>query len=75
MDLIIEGQVKLRNLYRKQQELFQKQERQKKQLQEALQSVNPSSTVQTYTIQTDETGEFQSFIQSKHFLQQVRNLL
>lgn len=68
MDLIVQGQSKLRDLYRKQQELLQKQERQKKQLQEALKSVNPSSTVQTYTIQTDETGELQSFIQSKYLI-------
>lgn len=67
MDLIIQGQLKLRELYRNQQDLIQKQEKQKKQLQNALQSVNPNSTVQTYTIQTDETGEFQSFIQSKFF--------
>lgn len=65
MDLIIQGQLKLREMYRKQQELLQKQERQKRQLQQALQTVNPNSTVQTYTIQTNESGEIQSFIQSK----------
>lgn len=65
MDLIVQGQMKLRQLYRKQQELFQKQEKQKRELQEALNSVNPSSTVQTYTIRTDKTGALHSFIQSK----------
>lgn len=73
MDLIVQGQSKLRELYRKQQELLQKQEKQKKQLQEALQSVNSSSTVQTYTIQPDESGEFQSFIQSEFVLRILRS--
>lgn len=68
MDLIVQGQSKLRDLYRKQNELIQTQEKRKRQLQEALQSVNPNSTVQTYTIQTDDDGGFQSFIQSKFLL-------
>lgn len=65
MELIVEGHSKLRELYRRQQELVQKQERQKRQLQEALQTVNSNSTVQTYTIQADVSGGLQSFIQSK----------
>lgn len=74
MDLIVQGQMKLRDMYRKQQEIFQKQERQKRQLQEALQSVNPNTTVQSYTIQTDESGEIQSFIQSKILWEILSNL-
>lgn len=71
MDLIVQGQMKLREMYRNQQELLQRQEKQKMQLQQALQSVNPNTTVQSYTIQTDESGEIQSFIQSKVFSEPV----
>nr|XP_023022034.1 zinc finger protein 271-like [Leptinotarsa decemlineata] len=57
MDLIISGQSKLRSLYQCQQEKLLKEARQKQQLEEALHSVNPNSTVETYTIHTDETGD------------------
>lgn len=63
MDLIVEGQCQLRNLYKIQQDKLYRQERQRVQLQEALQAVNPNSTVDTYTIQSDETGD-KFFIQS-----------
>lgn len=65
MDLIVQGQSKLRDLYRQQQENVLREEKQRQQLEKALQSVNPKSTIQTYTIQTDESGVLQSFIQSK----------
>ncbi|KAJ8960897.1 hypothetical protein NQ318_020196 [Aromia moschata] len=55
MDLIVEGQTKLRDLYRLQQETLQREEKQRQKLQEALHTVNPNSTVETYTIQSDET--------------------
>ncbi|XP_063903188.1 zinc finger protein 271-like isoform X2 [Zophobas morio] len=57
MDLIVQGQVKLRQLYKLQQDKLYRQEKQRQQLEEALKSVNPSSSVDTYTIQSDETGE------------------
>ncbi|XP_044267223.1 zinc finger protein 271-like isoform X2 [Tribolium madens] len=57
MDLIVQGQIKLRQLYKLQQDKLYRQEKQRLQLEEALKSVNPSSSVDTYTIQSDETGE------------------
>lgn len=57
MDLIVEGQVKLRQLYKLQQDKLYRQEKQRIQLEEALKNVNPNSSVDTYTIQSDETGE------------------
>ena len=66
MDLIVQGQVKLRQLYKLQQDKLYRQEKQRQQLEEALKSVNPSSSVDTYTIQSDETGE-KFLIQSIEF--------
>ncbi|RZC14267.1 zinc finger protein 271-like, partial [Asbolus verrucosus] len=57
MDLIVQGQVKLRQLYKSQQDKLYRQEKQRLQLEEALKNVNPNSSVDTYTIQSDETGE------------------
>lgn len=57
MDLIIQGQIKLRQLYKLQQDKLYRQEKQRLQLEEALKNVNPNSSVDTYTIQSDETGE------------------
>ncbi|KAG5891834.1 hypothetical protein JTB14_035856 [Gonioctena quinquepunctata] len=57
MDLIVDGQSKLRNMYQSQQEKLQKEAKQKQQLENALHSVNPNSTVETYTIHTDEIGD------------------
>lgn len=57
MDLIIDGQHKLREFFRTQQETLRRQEKQKQQLESALKNVNPNSSVETYTIQTDEDGE------------------
>ncbi|KAJ8983777.1 hypothetical protein NQ317_000337 [Molorchus minor] len=57
MDLIVEGQTKLRDLYRLQQETLHREEKQRQKLEEALHTVNPNSTVETYTIHSDETGE------------------
>ncbi|KAJ8968593.1 hypothetical protein NQ314_002259 [Rhamnusium bicolor] len=57
MDLIIEGQIKLRDIYRTQQEILQREEKQRQKLEEALHTVNPNSSVETYTIHSDETGE------------------
>ncbi|XP_017769673.1 PREDICTED: zinc finger protein 271-like [Nicrophorus vespilloides] len=56
-DLIIDGQRKLRDLLQLQQETLKRQEKQKVQLEHALKIVNPSSSVQTYSLQSDETGE------------------
>lgn len=53
----MEGQSKLRELFRIQQETLKRQEKQRQQLEEALKNVNPTSSVETYTIQSDETGE------------------
>lgn len=63
-DLIIIGQTKLRELLGKQQETLKRQEKQRQQLEDVLKNVNPSSSVETYTIQSDETGE-KFIIQSK----------
>ncbi|KAF5298443.1 hypothetical protein FQR65_LT01222 [Abscondita terminalis] len=57
LDLIIEGQNKLRDLFRSQQDTLRRQEKQRLQLESALKNVNPSSSVETYTIQSDESGE------------------
>lgn len=57
LDLIVEGQIKLRDLFRLQQETLRRQEKQKQQLESALKNVNPSSSVGTYEIQRDDTGE------------------
>ncbi|KAK5646668.1 hypothetical protein RI129_005132 [Pyrocoelia pectoralis] len=57
LDLIVEGQIKLRDLFRLQQDTLRRQEKQRQQLESALKNVNPSSSVETYTIQADETGE------------------
>lgn len=57
LDLILEGQKKLRELVKNQQDTFKRQEKQRQQLEEALRNVNPNSSVQTYAIHTDETGE------------------
>ncbi|KAF5295437.1 hypothetical protein FQA39_LY13098 [Lamprigera yunnana] len=57
LDLIIEGQNKLRDLFRIQQDTLRRQEKQKLQLESALKNVNSSSTVETYTIEADESGE------------------
>ncbi|CAH1183730.1 unnamed protein product [Phaedon cochleariae] len=57
MDLIIEGQVKLRNMFRNQQERHIKETRQKQQLEAALHNVNPNSSVESFTIQSDEDGD------------------
>lgn len=64
MDLIVVGQAKLNDLYRTQQEIFHREEKQRQKLEEVLQTVNPNSTVETYTIHSDETGE-KFLIQSK----------
>lgn len=64
LDLVIEGQGKLRKFIKEQQETLKRQEKQKQQLEEALKNVNPNSSVQTYAIHTDETGE-KFLIQSK----------
>lgn len=56
-DLIIEGQTKLRELIIKQQETLKRQEKQRQQLEDVLKNVNPTSSVETYAIQSDETGE------------------
>lgn len=64
MDLIVKGQSQLREMYQKQETLIL-QEKHRQQLQEALQSVNPKSSVQSYTIQSNEAGFIQSFIESK----------
>ncbi|KAJ8921027.1 hypothetical protein NQ315_015823 [Exocentrus adspersus] len=57
MDLIVNGQAKLRELYRNQQEVLHREEKQRRKLEEVLHTVNPNSSVETYTIQSDETGE------------------
>lgn len=57
LDLIIEGQDKLRELLKVQHETLKRQEKQRQQLEEALKNVNPNSSVKTYAIHTDETGE------------------
>lgn len=57
MDLIIEGQAKLRTLLKSQQDRFDREEKERQKLEEALQNHNPNATVETYTIQTDESGE------------------
>lgn len=67
LDLIINGQNKLRDLFRFQQETLRRQEKQRQQLENALKTVNPSSSVETYAIQTDETGE-KFIIQSIKFI-------
>lgn len=63
-DLIIDGQSKLRRLYAIQQETIKRQEKQRHQLEQVLKNVNPSSSVETYSIQKDEIGE-QFVIQSE----------
>lgn len=57
LDLIVEGQNKLRELFRVQQETLRRQEKQRQQLEEALKNFNRNTSVETYTIQSDETGE------------------
>lgn len=64
MDLIVIGQAKLRDLYQVQQEILYREEKQRQKLEEVLRTVNPNSTVETYTIHSDETGE-KFLIQSK----------
>lgn len=64
LDLVVEGQGKLRKLVKNQQETLKRQAKQKQQLEEALKNVNPNSSVQTYAIHTDESGE-KFLIQSK----------
>lgn len=65
-DLIIEGQRKLQTLFNGQQDhqgKSQLEESGKEQLESALKLVNPNSSVQTYSVQSDESGE-KIFIQS-----------
>lgn len=64
LDLVVEGQSKLRDLFRTQQDTLRRQEKQRQQLEAALKNVNPNTSVETYTIQSDETGE-KFLIQSK----------
>lgn len=54
----------MRELFRIQQETLRRQEKQRQQLEAALKNVNPNTSVETYTIQSDETGE-KFLIQSK----------
>lgn len=54
----------MRELIKNQQETLKRQEKQRQQLEDALKNVNPSSSVKTYAIHTDETGE-KFLIQSK----------
>ncbi|XP_065163488.1 zinc finger protein 34-like [Atheta coriaria] len=59
-DLIIEGQRKLQTLFNGQQDhqgKSQLEESGKEQLESALKLVNPNSSVQTYSVQSDESGE------------------
>ncbi|XP_060517923.1 zinc finger protein 431-like isoform X2 [Cylas formicarius] len=56
LDLVIEGQSKLRNLLRN-QELLNREEYKRLQLEKVLHTHNPNATVETYTIQTDSNGE------------------
>lgn len=63
-DLIIEGQSKLRTLLIVKQQTLKRQEKQKTQLENVLKTVNPNSSVGTYEIRSDETGE-KFLIQSK----------
>ncbi|XP_030746745.1 zinc finger protein 271-like [Sitophilus oryzae] len=57
MDLIIEGQDKFRILLKAEQDLLEREEKEKKELEKALHHHNPNASVETYTIQTDENGE------------------
>ncbi|KAF7269233.1 hypothetical protein GWI33_017690 [Rhynchophorus ferrugineus] len=57
MDLVIEGQAKLRILLKNQQDLFDREEKERQKLEKALQNHNPNASVETYTIQTDDSGE------------------
>lgn len=64
MDLIIDGQAKLRVLFKNQQDLFDREEKERQKLEKALHNHNPNASVETYTIQTDDNGE-KYIIQSK----------
>lgn len=66
MDLIIQGQAKLRNLLKSQSKLIFREEKERIKLELALQSHNPNTSVETYAIQADEDGEEKCVIQSKY---------
>lgn len=57
MDLIIDGQAKLRQILHDEQDKLNRQEKQRLQLEQVLQNVNPKSSVETYTIESDDSGE------------------
>ncbi|KAL1490611.1 hypothetical protein ABEB36_013273 [Hypothenemus hampei] len=54
MDLIIDGQAKLRALRKVEQLRLNREEKEKNKLEQALHSHNPNASVETYSIQTDE---------------------
>lgn len=57
LDLILEGQSKLRELLRHQQDKLKRQQKQRQQLEEVLKNVSPNSCVKTFAVETDESGE------------------
>ncbi|XP_066156048.1 zinc finger protein 879-like isoform X1 [Euwallacea fornicatus] len=57
MDLIIEGQTKLRSLLKAQKAILVREEAERMKLEQALQNHNTNARVETYSIQSDENGE------------------
>lgn len=66
--MIIEGQAKLRGFLLSQNETLKRKEKQRAQLESALQVVNPNTSIQEYEIQTDNFGGEQFLIQSEILL-------
>ncbi|KAH1013554.1 hypothetical protein HUJ04_002533 [Dendroctonus ponderosae] len=57
MDLIIQGQQRLRDLLKSHKDQCYREEKERQKLEQALQNHNPNTSVETYAIQTDENGE------------------